>query len=384
MFHKKSFKKFLSIILSILLLGILCMQILACDVFNDAIDSDQILKPIDDKSNIYEKIDELAMAKTRANQYASMYSDFPGDKVYSALLADIDRIRNELDQLGAIPSTEEINALFFQEPMQIQGVLIEDFADFENTFGEVYDLFGISQTVNASYGTFYCYDVVIQDHENHGLLATHIRQGPSAGYDLYAEGSSVKNIIGEEIGKIFFDKAYDIIVSGSRYARILNAAKTALTTIIGMVDSTSPASAVTANGNSSTHRIFCDITPSVHMIFVRNSNTAPWIHTYTSNVVSVREAQSYYYVVNIGNGQTRAYSGNPEENSSEYKLFVDDWGYRYTNAISAYRDNSTMQYTDMVASHTFYIEKDGVDTEVFTVDVTCPIDQNDLFRYAMQ
>ena len=225
---------------------------MACDVFNDALVSDQILKPIDDKSNIYEKIDELAMAKTRANQYASMYSDFPGDKVYSALLADIDRIRNELDQLGAIPSTEEINALFFQEPMQIQGVLIEDFTDFENTFGEVYDLFGISQTVNASYGTFYCYDVVIQDHENHGLLATHIRQGPSAGYDLYAEGSSVKNIIGEEIGKIFFDKAYDIIVSGSRYARILNAAKTALTTIIGMVDSTSPASAVTANGNDYT------------------------------------------------------------------------------------------------------------------------------------
>lgn len=379
-----SFKRIRSLILA-------CILSLSCCIFyagavNAQTSADTIdigkdpLIPNEKNDKIYEKIDELALAKAAANQYASMYSDSKYDDQYAALLKQIEALRAELDALGAVPSEDIINELLFQNTMSVNGSVIRDFSDFESMFGKVYDIYGITKTVCTDYDTFYCYDVVIQDYTGKQSLASSISQSGSSGYDLYAANSSVVNFIGDDVGNLFFDQTFENTTEGSTLKKWSSAAKTAFPSILGIPDSTAAADAVTQSGTSQSYRIFCDLFPTVHMIFVRNSTSSPWIHTYTTNSVSVVETHTWYMAVCIGGGKGESYSGSK---SFKHVLTTENWEERYTPAISAYRENLHKIHQNMVTSYTVAVEVQGKAKEVFTQEVNCPVDQNDLIHYAV-
>lgn len=82
--------------------------------------------------------------------------------------------------LGAVPTQEMLAELIIDEAISINGVLIDDFAEFEVIYSEAYDLWGIYQEVNNSSGTYSTYELMIQDAYPGGMLSTQLTQSGAA------------------------------------------------------------------------------------------------------------------------------------------------------------------------------------------------------------
>lgn len=133
-------KKFLSLLLVFATLFTCSVGIHATDII---VENPQEVLYTPSELAIFEKINKLGKAKAVVLQYKNEHnlSDDNGDRVYLALLDEANSIRNELIAMGAKPSSEELESLRFT-PVEINGDLIDDFADFEETYGGVYDLWG--------------------------------------------------------------------------------------------------------------------------------------------------------------------------------------------------------------------------------------------------
>lgn len=328
---------------------------------------------------IFDKIDDLAVAKAAVLQYKTMHNliDNNNDYVYSALVAEADSIRNELIEMGAKPSTEELASLKF-EPVEVNGVLIDDFADFEETYGGVYDLWGVEHTVNATYGTYYTYDIMIQDVKGGEILSTSISQNQRPGWELHTSSSSISSLIEDAINSVAIDRLVESIAAGVGHTNWTTGAYTTLKSIFNIVSGINPNDPITVTGNTSSHIIFCDIVPTIHFVFVRDSLTGPWKHSLTTNKAEVLETHNLYYVI--------SQNGSPvviNDNSYSYDdlLLPEDYGFRLTNAISAYRYNNSL-YVDKLSGYTVIVKENAADLEgeeAFTLSITCPENQFDLF-----
>lgn len=333
---------------------------------------------------IFEKIDDLADAKAAVLQYKTMHNliDNNNDYVYSALVANANSIRNELIEMGAKPSTEELASLKF-EPVEVNGVLIDDFADFEETYGAVYDIWGVEHTVNATYGTYYTYDIMIQDVSGGEILSTSISQNQRPGWELHTSGSSISSLIEDEINSVAFDRLVECVAAGVGHTNLIVGAYTTLKSIFNIVSGVNPNDPITVTGNTSSHIIFCDIVPTIHFVFVRDSLTGAWQHSLTTNKAEVLETHNLYYVI--------SQNGSPiviNDNSYSYDdlLLPEDYGLRLTNAISAYRYNHSL-YVDKLSGYMVVAKANAADVdgeEAFTLSITCPENQLDLFRYGLQ
>ncbi len=283
---------------------------------------------------------------------------------------NVNSIREELINMGAKPSTEELSALKFETPVEVNGVLIDDFADFEETYGDVYDLWGVSRTVEASYGTYYTYDVMIQDVNGGNRLGTSVSQGGRPGWDLYAAGSSAADLIETEINNAAFDRIVECAVAGLKYSNVISGAYSTLKSILSMIGGIDADDPVTVEGHTKSYTIFCDISPTIHFVFVRDSLTGPWQHSLTTNTAAVMETHDVYMVVSQ-NGYPHIL--DDETYSYEKTLIPDDYGLRLTNAISAYRYDKSL-YIDSLCGYTIVVKAGTADNEgeeVFTLEITC-------------
>ncbi len=377
-------KKFISCTLALVLLLSVSLGVSALDNItetpNEALYTREALA-------IFDKIDALAKAKAEVLHYKSMYNltDDNGDPVLLALINTAESIRDELIEMGAKPSSETLAALKF-EPVEVNGVLIGDFEDFEYTYGEVYDLWGIEQTVNASYGTYYTYDILIQDVTGGEILATSISQNQRPGWDLHAAGSSVSPMIRDKINDAAFDRIVECVAAGSPYSSGVMGAYSAVKSLFSIINGIDPDDPITVSGNTSSHIIYCDIFPTVHFIFVRDSLTGPWQHSLTTNRAQVEETHTWYYAT-LQNGSPVILSSWDSDDGAYYYdalLTPEDYRFRLTNAISAYRANHSL-YVDKLSGYTIVVKEGTADLEgeeAFTLSITCPDDQFDLFCLA--
>lgn len=378
----KKLCRFLSITLSFfVLVGVFSISTSADDLITD---SDVAVYYDETNRKILDKIDELGQLKSKASAIKEYYelNEHPDVKLdlYEKILAEIGYVRNELVALGAEPSNEMLASIKFDSPIMVQGVLIDDFADFEYTFGDAYDLWGVSQTVNASYGTFYTYEIIIQDYPNQDILSTSITQNGAAGYDIYAQSSSVLGVVTGYLGNISFNKILGSIYENIPVFSTIYDGLQILQSLQSVASDITANDAVTVNGLSQSYRIHCIATSTVHFIYVRDTVTSPWQHSFTTNSVHLNETHIWAMNFAIGNGQTRCIPGNKDYSTTVYP---NRWAYRLTNAITAYRNNKS-RYYDIIEEYTIDVENNGVTREAFSISVTCPLTYDDLIRYGVQ
>lgn len=342
------------------------MPIMSCA--NDTLQAEDI---VDMKNRvIYDKIEEIGLAKARANQYASMYSDSSDDRVYVAMVNEIETLRDELTMLGADPS-DELMDMFYSDMVSTTGVI----EDVENYYGTYFDVWGISQTINASYGTYYCYDIVVQDYSGNYYLSTKLTQEGADGIEIFRANSSLGNAIANEIGSVAWDKAVGYLVCDVFNLAWIQGAYELVKSVVNVHDEIDIEEPVTMSGNSKSYDIFCDAVSTMHFIYVKNS-TGDWTHTYTTNVASIAETHDWYMVLSQ-NGNAIPCN---DEREYHYTLRAEDWAFRYTNAITAYRYDESI-YTDFVDEFSVYAcLEDGVE-EVAVLSIACPEDPQDLIRY---
>lgn len=363
-------KKVISLVMSIvMILSCTTVGITASDIISEA--QTEVLYTCEQRA-IFDKIDDLAVAKAAVLQYKTMHNltDNNSDSVYSDLVAHANSIRNELTEMGAKPGTEELASLKI-EPVKVNGVLIDDFADFEETYGAVYDIWGVEHTVNATYGTYYTYDILIQDISGGENLSTSISQNNRPGWELHTTGSSISSLIESEVNSVAFDRLVECVAAGLGSTNVIAGAYTALKSIFHSVSGITPNDPITVTGNTSSHIIYCDIVPTIHFVFVRDSLPGAWQHSLTTNKANVLETHSLYYVI--------SQNGSPvviNDNSYSYEklLLPEAYGFRLTNAITAYRNNRAL-YVDKLSGYTIVVKRNSADTEgeeAFTLSITCP------------
>lgn len=370
----------LLVVLSVFL-GVMSIGVGALNISTD----EESVMYTKEQNEIFAKVEELGLLK--AKLLADMDRAGVDDtslKAYSDLFSDtlkeIETLRTELIEMGAKPSKEVLSSIKMERPMKVNGVLIDDFSDFEYTFGDVFDLWGISQTVNASYGTYYTYEIMIQDYAGKKILASSVSQNGSKGFDLYNTGANLSDVVYGALSSIVIEKLAKTIGQSAPIINTIYSGTQILETVLSANSNIQPGQAVTTEGTSHEHRIFVDLAPTVRFIFVRDSSNAAWQHTFTTNTVSVLEKQRWYHVFPIGNAQFESSSGEKDFNTT---LFPDKYAYRLTNAITAYRNNKALYY-DNVTEYTVNVKKGGTTKKAFSVDVTCPMDEFDLIRYGLQ
>lgn len=247
---------------------------------------------------------------------------------------------------------------------------------------------GGSRTVNASYGTYYTYDIMIQDITGGKILSTSVSQNNRPGWELYTTGSSLGSMINAEINSAAFDRMVECAVAGLKQSKWINGAYSALKSLLSIVNGINPNAPITVTGNTSSYVIFCDIVPTVHFVFVRDSSNGAWQHSLTTNTAEVLEKHEWYYVISQNGSPIVVDSDDGAAGPYRYEehLSQDSFKFRLTNAISAYRYNRSL-YTDIQSGYTIVVKEGTADLdgeEAFTLTITCPENQFDLFRYALQ
>ena len=342
-----------------------------------------------EQQEILSKIDYLGQLKAKAvslKEYLELDPekiDLSKNNVYGAILSEIDNVRAELISLGAKPSTETLENFKFSEPISVQGILIDDFASFENTFEGAFDLWGISQTVEASYGTYETYDIVIQDYPGNAILSTHIRQNGVAGYDIYAENSSVSDVVYGEVGSIMFEKIAELVVDEVPGLRTIYNGAQILGSLQSISDGITANDAITGDGLGQSYRINCTATSTVHFIYVRPIGVSSWQHTYSANTIYLDEWHNWAMTISIGNGRTKTNTGSKDYSTN---LYPNRWSYRLTDAITAYRNNRSLYHNvyDEYTVNVVKVDNGSITREAFIIDIKCPITYNDLVRYGVQ
>lgn len=341
----------------------------------------------DEQERIFERIEELGRLKAKAAAVKEYLMSIGSDESlvyridsYSDIADEIQEIRDELIELGAKPSTEMLSMLELSEPISVNGVLIDDFEDFEYTFGEAYELWGVPLTVNASYGTFNTYEVLIQDYDGNDKLSTSVYQNGSLGYDIYSQKSSVASNAVGAIGEILFEKVYDSITNALAETSLVFKGAQLLSSILSVNSSINSSYTITNNGLGQAYRIYCSAEPTVHFVYVQDADTKKWHHTLTTNRVSIDETHYFYISLSVGNGNLDHVSGEKDYSTM---LVSDRYAYRVTDAITAFR-NGLSRFDNVITSYSVYVENSSGSKEAFTLGISAPLDFNDLVRYGVE
>lgn len=334
------------------------------------------------ENEIFEKIELLAELKAEALAVKEFWNldEYPDMQLidYEELLDEIESVRSELIALGAKPSEEVLSSIKFDNPISADGVLIEDFAGFERTFDGAFDLWGVEKTVNASYGTYYTYDIMLQDYAGNDILSTKIRQGNSHGYDIYASSSSVSSLMLGELGELLFEKTVEKVVENVPVIGGLYRGAQILQTLKSISNEVNDDYTV-SSGMSKSYRIYCTTSPTVHFVFVRNSTNSAWQHSLTTNTAYLKETHYCYMTFSVGGGRIESHSGEKDYSRT---VLPDRYNYRLTDAITAYRNGNSL-YSNVIDEYTITAVKNRVSRDIFSIDIACPITQADLIRYGV-
>lgn len=279
----------------------------------------------------------------------------------------------QLKMLGAVPTQEMLAELIIDEAISINGVLIDDFAEFEVIYSEAYDLWGIYQEVNNSSGTYSTYELMIQDAYPGGMLSTQLTQSGAAGFEIFIEKSTAVQMLAKNFSDVVFERLVHVNTSTS-HQEYITGENSFFKAMIGFADDITTGEASFASGNTQSHHIFCDIAPTVRYIYVKAPHTSSWQHTLTTNSIFIAETHDWYYVI-ANHGVCEPHSGNESSVNTE---FPDDFQSRLTQAISAHRNNSSPAQ-NYIESYTVAAIAEDQLQEIFTLPVPCPATQFDLF-----
>lgn len=375
-----------------LLIGVIPIN--ACtkgNVDNDTISEEETILYTPQQIQTYEKIDELAEAKAYANQYAAVHNlakediENPVDPVYIELLDRVESINSELVALSAKPGREQLSQLAFDNAVTLNGNLIEDFEDFENVFGSSFDLWAVDHVINASYGTFYVYDLMIQDKANAALLSTHIEQNGYPGFEVYAEENTFGDAALAEITSVSIGKAVQTISEGVASVVPIGKIYEAMVSIMNINEELTENDGLTVAGNTNSYRVYSDAVPTIHFVYVRESENDPWLHTYTTNRVSIVERHAWYMVFMTENGYPETYE---DSRTTTKRYFPDRYGFRYTDAIGRYLDweneITNAIKTEYIDRYNVYVMVEGIEYRACVLYINCPENWSDLYRYANQ
>jgi len=303
------------------------------------------------------------------------------NKVYRALLDEIERIRSELVDLGAKPSEEMLSQLKLSEPLEINGALIDDFADFEDRFGRYFDIWGVYHEVNATYGTYYTYDIMFCDYD----VANEVFALSYTVEDVFEinNNSALLDAFENEARSVVFDKIAGYLVDGALSLTPLNNASDFFLSLIHIADELASNDVVSFSDvdENNYYRIGGRIDPIIHFVYVRDSLDVDWEHTLVTNRVNVDENHTWSLFYTL-NGDDRNEAGGEEYS---HLLIPEDYGFRLTNAIATYRSNKQYNlakiYVDRVDSYKLVATIQDEEIMIKDIYIDCPESVSGIFRF---
>jgi len=330
---------------------------------------------------IYNKVEQLAHTKAAAQQYRTLsglsHEEALSFSEYQDISVQEETLRTELIQMGAKPDAETLQTLFSSGSRRVNNDF--DLPAFLAMCGNAYDMWGVYQQVNASYGTYYTYEILIQDITGGSLLATHVEQNGAPGFEIFTTNgdTALQTAITEGFWNFAFDRLkkyeekFDLPIPGLVYITRL---RSALSFITNANELLLPNQAVTSSGHTKSYRIYCDAAPVLSFVFVKDSPNGEWVHTYTTNYYAIRETHDWYIVFNQ-NGSLEALN---DERTFNYTEYPDNYAYRLTNGITAYRNND-FYYHKQNRYSVVGVVPDVMAREVFLPEVYVPLEKTALF-----
>ncbi len=294
-----------------------------------------------EQESIFDTVRELARNQALANLEQDIFGldvelfEQLQDEEMIALRAEIARLRAVLAEQGAVPDDATLAALPLEKPFRVDGVRVRDLAQFRDVFDEQFELFAINHTVSTSYGNYDICKIMIQDRDGDAVLAAELAPNGDFAHEVFVLGT----------GK---DKG----VAG------------------------------TGTGTSKSYRIFCDVFPTLHWIYVKKDTASQWKLALTTHSTAIAEHHNWYYV------STKNGTPQPLDDKKEHETTLQPVGYstRLLDAITAYRMKehrltSTAQFTPTldITATTGMTEWDGSDIFYsYAVDIPCPATPTDL------
>ena len=256
-----------------------------------------------------------------------------------------------------------------------------DLEGFAALCGNAYDMWGIYQQVNASYGTYYVYNVLVQDYDYGDILATHVTQNGAPGFEIFTAGNtSLQDVIASNLLEASFEGVVNTrkeTAEGIPVIGILPSIRKTLKSIVDTSDQLADNAAVAVSGNTKSYRIFCDAAPCMNPVFVKDSPEGTWRHTFTTNYTAITETHDWYMVV-MQNGTQTVLS---DERTYQYTKYPERYVYRYTDAITAYRAGISL-HKDLETSYDVMARTPTAVADVFSLEINCPTTRDQLYQYA--
>lgn len=185
---------------------------------DDVTNSDMVVVPSEREQAIEDLIEQRGELK------AALHTTDESSERYNDIMEQLSENQSALDELSAVPSMEMLSQLKIDVPdtmVASSNPLIDDFEDFYTTFGTAYDIYGLSNTINASYGSYDVYEIILQDNPNGNRLTSQITKNKDDMVKVLPSGNmSIDELVQSEILKSTLSFMVDEIVSSSNNALV--------------------------------------------------------------------------------------------------------------------------------------------------------------------
>lgn len=333
---------------------------------------------------INELIDEVAAIK------ADLRDCDKSSEEYQLLQEEYHAKKEELSNLGADPDEDILKQAVVEAFRESDTYALDPdmeayFADLVSTFQEAFDIWGISQVITASYGTYETYELVIQDTDGGNRLFRQIVG--SNGENLIKVFPSSSINYGQSATDAVVDAVCSLLVEGMVLAVTGSALATSgvmlfagvtVSYLTGIQDQINSGSISVSNNLENQYYVGCYANTTMRMVYVRESGTTQWYHCHTVNSAYIRTTHIYRYVTKGNNIETmpaKEYNGT---------VYAERFGFRHTDAITNYRSGAPMINENNVTYNVRNrvqgeITIDGVTYEIYDLEIATAMDLKELY-----
>lgn len=346
---------------------------------DDVTNSDMVVVPSEREQAIEDLIEQRGELK------AALHTTDESSERYNDIMEQLSENQSALDELSAVPSMEMLSQLKIDVPdtmVASSNPLIDDFEDFYTTFGTAYDIYGLSNTINASYGSYDVYEIILQDNPNGNRLTSQITKNKDDMVKVLPSGNmSIDELVQSEILKSTLSFMVDEIVSSSNNALVEGTYKVA-SFVIGVAHNVKEklegSQILDDNSTETTYHVFSGVNATMRFIYVKNTASNTWQHCHTVNEVHVSDThvlRSLLYQP-VESGPNKYVTTMIDKS---YSKKIDRFAYRYTDAISNYRSTSSSITYNVIDTHYVVLEYGNVGEILYSLPVNNALDAYELF-----
>lgn len=301
----------------------------------------------------------------------------PENKEYSALVMGVELIKEQLDELDAIPSEDFLYELNFHAPLgdEVQAGDIEDF------YYQFEDAFNLSHTIDSYVKngiTYEVCDISIHDAQGGNQFGSYLEE-----IDLFEDRETYYEILTEEYNEAKFQRKLQIAAQIHPITQFIYGAAVAanefVVDIMELRDRLDQVDGITNPGLTKKYDFYCSAVSNPHFVFVRVGSGA-WQHSYTYNNVQIIEEHSWrlhLYIDNIlqrfGDDPYYQYSlGHDQDTDGGIPSEICQ------DAVNAYLLNYL--YADPITVFKIDLSSISQNEGIVNFDIICPSDQFELFQ----